>query len=91
VKYEDLVRDPEQQTRAITRFLGLPWSEALLRHADKVKERGHINTPSYQQVARPVHRESMGRWVSYAAHFKPVEPLVLRHLKAWGYDAVPTN
>jgi len=91
VKYEDLVHDPEQQTRAITRFLGLPWSAALLRHADKVKERGHISTPSYQQVARPVHRESLGRWVSYAPHFKPLEPLVLRHLKAWGYDEVSTN
>ena len=30
-------------------------------------------------------------WVSYAPHFKPLEPLVLRHLKAWGYDAGSTN
>jgi tetratricopeptide (TPR) repeat protein len=91
VKYEDLVHDPEQQTRAITRFLGLPWSAALLRHADTVKERGHISTPSYQQVARPIHRESLGRWIGYSSYFESLQPLLRRHLKAWNYDSVPTR
>jgi hypothetical protein len=91
VKYEDLVHDPEQQTRAITRFLGLPWSAALLRHADTVKERGHISTPSYQQVARSIHRESLGRWIGYSSYFEPLQPLLRRHLKAWNYDTVPTR
>jgi Flp pilus assembly protein TadD len=91
VKYENLIVDPEGQMRAVIQFLGLPWTAALLDHTSTIGERGHINTPSYHQVARPLHRESLGRWVSYAHYFKPLEPLLLRHAKAWDYDTEPTR
>ncbi len=91
VKYENLIVDPEGQMRAVIQFLGLPWTAALLDHTRTIGKRGHINTPSYQQVARPLHRESLGRWVSYAPYFKPLESLLLRHVKAWDYDTVPTR
>lgn len=89
LKYEDLLVDPEEQIRSVIGFLGLPWTAALLDHTSTVGKRGRINTPSYHQVARPLHRESLGRWVSYAPYFKPLEPLLLRHVKAWGYEAAP--
>jgi len=89
LKYEELIVEPEKHLRALIEFLGLPWTTALLDHTSTVGRRGRINTPSYQQVARPLHRESLGRWVSYAAYFEPLEPLLLRHLQAWGYDAAP--
>jgi tetratricopeptide (TPR) repeat protein len=90
VKYEDLIADPESQMRAVIRFFGLPWEPALRDHTSTIAKRGRINTPSYQQVARPVHRESLGRWVSYASHFKPLEHLLLPHAKAWGYEVEPS-
>lgn len=89
LKYEDLISDPESQMRALIGFLGLPWTAALLDHTSTVAKRRRINTPSYQQVARPLHRESLGRWVHYARHFEPLEPLLRRHLEAWGYEARP--
>lgn len=89
LKYEELIVHPENQMRAVIQFLGLPWTAALLDHTSTIGKRGRINTPSYQQVARPLHRESLGRWVSYAPYFKPLEPLLLRHVEAWGYEAAP--
>jgi hypothetical protein len=89
LRYEDLISDPENQMRALIGFLGLPWTRALLDHTSTVAQRRRINTPSYQQVARPLHRESLGRWVHYARHFEPLEPLQRRHLEAWGYEAPP--
>ena len=89
LKYEELIVDPESRVRALIEFLGLPWTPALLDHTRTVAQRGRINTPSYQQVARPLHRESLGRWVHYARYFEPLQPLLLRHLKAWGYEATP--
>ncbi|MGH8662387.1 MAG: tetratricopeptide repeat-containing sulfotransferase family protein [Burkholderiales bacterium] len=91
LKYEELIVDPENQMRALIGFLGLPWTTALLDHTSTVAKRGRINTPSYQQIARPLHRESLGRWVYYARHFEPLEPLLRRHLKAWGYEATPPS
>ena len=78
LKYEDLISDPESQMRALIGFLGLPWTAALLDHTSTVAKRRRINTPSYQQVARPLHRESLGRWVHYARHFEPLVPLLRR-------------
>lgn len=34
VVYEDLVRDPEAGTRRISEFLGIPWSEKMLKPGD---------------------------------------------------------
>jgi hypothetical protein len=87
LKYEDLIVDPEGQMRALMEFLGLQWTPALLDHTSTVASRGRIITPSYQQVARPLHRESLGRWVRYARYFEKSAPLLQRHLKTWGYEA----
>lgn len=86
VKYEDLVADPEAQLRSVMKFLGLPWTQALLDHTSTIGKRGRIKTPSYEQVARPIHRRSVGRWISYASHFESLTPLLLRHVEAWGYE-----
>ena len=89
VKYEDLVADPEAQLRSVMKFLGLPWTQALLDHTSTIGKRGRIKTPSYEQVAGPIHRRSVGRWISYASHFESLTPLLLRHVEAWGYETTP--
>lgn len=89
VKYEDLVADPEAQLRSVMKFLGLPWTQALLDHTSTIGKRGRIKTPSYEQVARPIHRRSVGRWISYASHFESLTPLLLRHVEALGYETTP--
>jgi len=86
VKYENLVQDTEREIRSLMAFLDLPWMESLLDHTRTVGARGFINTPSYHQVARPVHRESLQRWESYAPYFRRLDDLLQPHAKALGYE-----
>lgn len=68
-RYEDLVADPVGQTQKIASFLGLDWSESWLDSSGRALARGAIHTPSYAQVAEPMHTRSSGRWLRYRSHF----------------------
>lgn len=70
VQYEDLVDDTEAQIRRIIDFCGLPWDERCLRYweADRV-----VQTPSYDQVRRPIFRTALQRWRKYEAHLGPLK------------------
>ncbi len=69
VPYEELVTSPEPWTRRIVEHVGLPWSDACLRpHESDVV----TMTASLDQVRRPVHRSSVGRWRHYRRHLAPI-------------------
>lgn len=63
IAYEDLVADPEGQSRRLVEFLGLPWDPACL---DFHKTDRLVRTASAAQVRQPVHKGSVGRWKAYA-------------------------
>jgi tetratricopeptide (TPR) repeat protein len=65
VQYEDLVEEPEAQSRRIIEFCGLPWDEACLSF---YSTDSHSNTLSYDQVRRPLYKSSIGRSAHYEAH-----------------------
>jgi len=62
VQYEDLVADPEGETRRLIAFLGLEWNEACLRHQDNKRS---VNTPSLWQARQPIYTTSVERWKKY--------------------------
>lgn len=63
VRYEDLVRDPEPVLAAVTRFVGVPFDERMLRHHEVDLRLGDVDRTSYMQgVWAPVHQRSVGRW-----------------------------
>jgi len=64
VIYEELVADPEAQTRALLEACGLPFEEACLRFYDNKRA---VRTPSSEQVRRPINAEGLEAW-------KPFEP-----------------
>ena len=72
VPYEELVRDPEQWTRRMLEFTGLPWDPRCLEFHRT--ERAVI-TASKWQVRQKINTGSIGRWRNYARHLGP-----LRHL-----------
>jgi tetratricopeptide (TPR) repeat protein len=84
VRYEDLVADPEGETRRLLDGLGLPWDPAVLTYADRARAKP-IATPSYHQVVQPIYRRSVGRWQSYRAAFTDVLPILQPFLDAFGY------
>lgn len=84
LRYEDLVTDLEGQFRPIFEKMGLEWSDACLefyRHARNKR----IQTPSYDQVTRPLYTSSSGRWHSYQRHYAPILPLLEPFIKRFGY------
>lgn len=76
VQYETLVREPEQETRRIVEFLGLPWDDACLAHHRKApKGTGRTAdgatlpppTLSSEQASKPITDSSIGRGTRFGA------------------------
>ena len=69
VRYEDLVDDPEGQTRKILDFLGLDYEPACL---DFHLSTQPVATPSSEQVRRPINREGIGSAEPYRQWLGPM-------------------
>jgi tetratricopeptide (TPR) repeat protein len=69
VDYEALVADPQNETRRLLDFLGLPWDEACVRFFETERT---VTTSSFAQVRRPIYRSSIGRTQSLRSHLKPL-------------------
>jgi tetratricopeptide (TPR) repeat protein len=69
LNYEDLVADPEGQTRRLLDFCGLEWDPACL---DFHTTRRAVSTASVRQVRQPIYRTSVGRWRPEPALLKPL-------------------
>ena len=75
VRYETLVADLPQETRAICDFLGLEWAAGMGDFASRVQVREHA-TPSTAQLARGLERSSIDQWRNYGAQLQPVLPML---------------
>ncbi len=69
VHHERLVDDPEGETRRLLAYLGLPFDAACLRFHETARP---VDTPSTDQVRRPINRDGVDRWRQYAAHLGPL-------------------
>jgi hypothetical protein len=65
VSYEEVVGEPETQTRRMLDFLGLPWDPRCMRFHETNRP---VTTSSMQQVRRPLYQSSIGRWRNYERH-----------------------
>ncbi|XP_064889718.1 protein-tyrosine sulfotransferase 2 isoform X1 [Columba livia] len=98
VYYEQLVLHPERSLRAVTTFLGITWSDALLHHEELIGKPGGVSLSkierSTDQVIKPVNMEALSKWIGHIpgdvlqdmAHIAPM-------LARLGYDpyANPPN
>jgi hypothetical protein len=69
LNYEDLVADHEQVSRALIEFCGLEWDDGCLRFYENKR---FVRTASYDQVNRPVYKQSVARWKHYESHLAPL-------------------
>lgn len=69
VQYEEMVADPEVMIRRVIAFCGLEWDDRCLNFH---KSKRYVNTPSYDQVRKPIYRKSAGRWKNYERHIGPL-------------------
>lgn len=63
--YEKLVADPETEFRRVTDFLGLPWSDDILRFHESDRT---INTASRDQVRKPLYKSAVKKHTPYEHH-----------------------
>jgi hypothetical protein len=86
VRYEDVVEDFDEQVRALCSFLGIPWEDSLRQFSTKALDRGRINTPSYEQVSKPIYRDARYRWHRYREHLAPYLPALRPYIERFGYS-----
>lgn len=70
VRYERLVDDLEGETRRLLDHLGLPFAAECLRFHENPRE---VQTPSAQQVRRPINRDGLDRWRCYEPWLAPLK------------------
>jgi tetratricopeptide (TPR) repeat protein len=68
--YELMTEEPEQQSRQLVDFVGLPWDPACLSFHE---QEGSVQTISRVQVRQPLYRSSVGRWRRYDSHLAPLK------------------
>jgi hypothetical protein len=84
-RYERTVAALEDEGRKITGFLGLPWRPEQTRFYETGGKQ-RIYSPTYSDVARPVHNRSVARWKAYEKHIAPILPALEPYCRAFGYD-----
>jgi tetratricopeptide (TPR) repeat protein len=70
VIHEALVDDPETEIRAMLAYLGLPFEENCLQFWQNDRA---VQTPSAEQVRRPINRDGMDVWRNYENALEPLK------------------
>ena len=69
IKYEEIVSDFEASVSSVINFLNLKWNDNLKEFNKTATKRSMINTPSYNQVNKPLYTNSIERWKNYKNQF----------------------
>ena len=69
VLYERLIDNLEQEVQRLLAHLDLPFNEACLRFNENSRP---VDTPSSEQVRRPLNREGLDRWRHYEPWLTPL-------------------
>jgi tetratricopeptide (TPR) repeat protein len=70
VIYEELVANPEAETRRLLESCGLPFEEACLRFYENKRA---VRTPSSEQVRQPIFSSGLESWRPYEAWLGPLK------------------
>ena len=69
VEYEQLIADPETNIRSIVEFSGLEWDERCLSFHETKR---FVATTSYNQVNKPIYKDSVNRWEKFGDNLQPL-------------------
>jgi hypothetical protein len=83
VRYEDLVKDLEGETRRLCTVMGIDWSDEMRNFAATARVAA---TPSGLQVKKGLYETGAGQWKKYDRHLAPVLPSLAPWVQRWGYD-----
>jgi len=80
VIYEDMVADPEGQTRALLDYCGLAFEPACLKFHETERA---VRTASSEQVRRPIFTEGLDQWRNYEPWLGELQAAVAPVLETW--------
>jgi tetratricopeptide (TPR) repeat protein len=80
VRYEDMVRDQEGQTRRLLAYCGLPWEDACLRFYETERA---VRTASSEQVRQPIYSSSVNHWRHFREELAPLIEILGDELEGW--------
>jgi hypothetical protein len=77
---ERLIEDQEGEVRRLLDFIGVPFDQACL---ESHRTRRAVNTPSAEQVRRPINRDGVDYWRHYEAWLSPMHESLGDALDRW--------
>ena len=88
LKYDQLVRAFEAETRLMCAFIGLPWDVAVHKFSQTARRRG-VTTASATQVRKGLY-DGTGQWEQFSSYMAPVLPILAPWIERFGYPAQTT-
>lgn len=70
VTYEELVKNPELESKKIIEYCGIEWEESCLAFYNSSRI---THTASYNQVRQPLYKTSINRWKNYEKYIEPLK------------------
>jgi len=80
IRYEDMVRDQESQTRRLLDYCGLPFEGACLRFYETERP---VRTASSEQVRQPIYSSSVNHWRNFREELAPLMEILGHELDGW--------
>ena len=85
IRYEDMVADVRREAARMLRTLELPWDEAVMNYRTHAEQK-HVQSPTYEEVARPIFTTSIGRWQNYERYLAPSFQSLMPLIRDLGYE-----
>lgn len=85
IRYEDVVADLEGAARRVLSFLGVDWNPGVLRFNEHARTK-LLRCAIDDAVAKPISRNSVGRWRRYQKYLEPYLERLEPFVKTFGYD-----
>ncbi len=82
VRYEDLVKKPEENIKTILDFIGEPWDDACMNFYSNKRV---ARTASYAQVNQPLYTSSIHRYKNYQKQIEEIIPILESVMDPLGY------
>jgi tetratricopeptide (TPR) repeat protein len=85
IKYEDIVNNFDFTIKNLLKFLQLDWNNDLKEFYKTAEKRGIINTPSYNQINKPLYSRSIQRWKNYEDKFSETKKILDKWVVKFNY------
>ncbi len=85
IKYEDLIKSFDSETKRILNYLNLEWEIGIKEFHKTALNRSKINTPSYSQVSKPIYKHASYRWKNYSNYLDIYEKKLSKWIKEYNY------